>query len=254
MQLFAYIWIALILPLQLAYSQNSSPASRITLYQQKATVIFFMGGAIDVLSEIGPDILAHLRARLGNAEVKGGPRDWAENPNVCAEIASDSNRGKVILIGHSHGAHAAIATAQCLDRMGNVPVELLITLDTIYWFQINGSASQIPSNVRVNFNLFQTQSLLFRGRRNNVRTQEPLNRGIFNQELIIPVFLVNHSDLDNYALPLVNFLAQIAIEKQAACLTQPGLDRNPSQIQALEPNQYQNLEFMREQMLVPQCR
>jgi hypothetical protein len=181
--LLAFISLCLVAFSLRAEAQRQRPQAQVRAQENrpKATVYFFTGGAGAVLSEIGQDIIEHIRHHHPQLELVGGPMDWSFNPRICNQIANDSNPGTVILLGHSHGAHAAVATAQCLAQKERM-VDLLITIDTIAWVQIPGNASIIPNNVRVNYNFFQRSADAFLGRSDNRRADGSV-RGIHNRML-----------------------------------------------------------------------
>lgn len=217
----------------------------------KMAIVFFMGGAVNVLSEIGPDIEAHVRRHYPSVEIVGGNQDWSEYRNICRQIAQDRSIEKVILIGHSHGAHAAVAASACLEQAGR-RVDLLVTLDTISWLQIPGNPSIIPDNVTYNYNLFQS-SVFFNGRSDNRRPDGSV-RGIHGRLLNVPTFPLPHADLDNYALLLTNWLVSYAIVGRMECVAIPGNDQNPMRVRSLRDGEYNNLDYINQNFLRPECR
>ncbi len=218
------------------------------------TVYFFTGGSGSVLSEIGPDIRSFVQQRYAGYVVKGGVPGWGNSSvnEVCRNIARDSARGKVILVGHSFGSHAAVGAALCLAR-SNVRVDLLVTLDTIPNPESEGDGKTIPSNVVFNYNFFQKNDPALRGLDDNTRPDGRSRQGIYNRELSY-WSLSPHSALDNRALNLVNWLVSATVEDRMNCVYIPGNDRGGRQSVTYSSGEINNSQFILQNFVPQQCR
>ena len=119
-------------------------------------------------------------------------------------------------MGHSLGASAALAIARCLQKK-NITVDLLVTIDNrpgrTYGRR---QMSQIPDNVKVNYNFFERRDLLLSGIRENTRgpvekAKETVDKSnIFNVEIYGLPCPAPHLAIDNYTRPLVKILIEKA--------------------------------------------
>ena len=216
---------------------------------QTATVVFFKGGMDAVLSEIGDDLL--LGSRPFTSLLKGEVANWSQYQSVCQKIAADPQRGQVILAGHSFGSHAAIATARCLQQHGNIPVNLLITIDTIPSAGIEGSSSIISNNVVKNFNFFQSRDLMLNGVQNNVR--ENGSRTNIHSRRISFWGISPHSAIDNR----VSLLSQVIIQASLrGCLNNirfAGDDNQPSESPSISSSDIQNRSQIIQKIIPNSC-
>lgn len=227
--------------------------SKESLSREAVSVYFFTGGAGEVLSEIGPDVRQSVAQLYPQLTLKGAVVNWTNYQSACAEIVQDRSRGKVILIGHSYGAHAAVSAALCLKNRGNVRVDLLITLDTITNPGTEGNGRNIPSNVVINYNFFQRGDLLLRGIYDNVREDGRSRNGIFNRRLSIRS-LSPHSALDNHALLLTNWIVSVSIAGRMDCITILGNDSDPIEGQSYSSSEIRDPEFISRTFLAQNCR
>lgn len=211
------------------------------LSEQAATLIFFTGGVGNVLSEIGPQLIA---STIDPRQNLGENRNYTERETVCGEIAERHYKGPLILVGHSFGAHAALLTAHCLNTLPSGPrrVDLLILLDTIAILGVTPRPQLIPSNVGVVYNLYQRFGA-FQGVHPMWRIASGDETGIFSLRIRVQG-LFTHSDLDNQTLPLTQYLVSQALAGTLSCVNL-GIwnDERPLDTSLLEnPSFFENLQ------------
>lgn len=231
LMVFTYFLGGLLLP-RFAFPQNTNSASL-----RPMAVVFFEGGMGEVLSEIGPDLVRfnhELHQSLGTQiGAPGRLRPpwgkvalWTQVTSICRELGGLNAQYRIVIVGHSYGAHAAVAASRCLGETFRRNVDLLITLDTITNPGSSGDASLISSNVRSNFNFFQNDDLILRGvttnRRDNGAFTDIHNRGMSFFSLS------PHSALDNRALPLVQWIMSKEMLNQTRCIYIPGESQDPT--------------------------
>jgi hypothetical protein len=214
---------------------------------KNATVYFFTGGAGEVLSETGGALIQNA-VNAGKAlgtDVQGKMVGWSSYQSVCQSIANDQNRGRVILIGHSYGGHAALGAAHCLSQ-ANIRVHLLITIDTVYNGGIDGSEQYVPKNVVINYNLYQRRDILLQGVGNNLREGFPKNQrpGIYSR-LIRVMSVSPHTAIDDQTLTLQNFLVNATLARRLRCIAIPGNDIAPTSDKGLEVDKINEQNFLR---------
>ncbi len=207
-----------------------------TALAQTATVVFFKGGMDSVLSEIGDELLQGARPFVPH--LKGEVTNWSNYGSVCQRIAADPQRGQVILVGHSFGSHAAIATARCLQQNGNVSVHLLITIDTIPNAGIEGSSSVISNNVLRNFNFFQSRDVILNGIQDNVRANGT-RTGIQSRRISF-WSLSPHSAIDNRVSLLSQVVIQASLRQCGDSIVLPGDNHKPSDSPSISASDIQH--------------
>ncbi len=114
---------------------------------------------------------------------------WGDICKKIKNLRTTDKQGKTIIVGHSYGGQATVNVAYCLDEAG-IPVDLAITIDPVRR-PFDRDPEIIPENVAVNFNYFQKDDGLLRGRRNN-RRKDGSRRGITNTQILPPFTSVPH--------------------------------------------------------------
>jgi pimeloyl-ACP methyl ester carboxylesterase len=168
-------------------------------------VYFLTGGPIDVFSH---DTVRKIKektldsGKVLNIPVRFEQRWFTRWRSVSKKIQAEHGRGKVVLIGHSWGAAAAAQIAKDLDKK-NIPVDLLVTIDTVSIAGIS-NPSAIPTNVRVNYNFYQTSDVFFHAHQRNQRQGTTDLAGIHNVKILLGLTYSPHLKIDNKVEPLVS--------------------------------------------------
>lgn len=168
-------------------------------------VYFLTGGPIDVFSH---DTVRKIKektldsGKVLNVPVRFEQRWFTRWRSVSKKIQADHGRGKVVLLGHSWGAAGAVQIAKDLGKK-NIPVDLLVTIDTVSIAGIS-NPSAIPTNVRVNYNFYQSSDVFFHAHRRNQRQGSNDSDGIHNVKILLGLTYSPHLKIDNKVEPLVS--------------------------------------------------
>lgn len=155
--------------LQLACLRSRDQAATVPV--DHAIVIGFVGGFVSQDDAKHPEVLfaAYLRHRYPSAihaEVFSNHQGKQALRRVLSFLdldhdgglsASEKQRAKIIIYGHSWGASQAVKLARELDREG-IPVLLTIQVDSIR--KLGQNDSRIPANVEAAVNFYQTRGPL----------------------------------------------------------------------------------------------
>jgi len=205
-------------------------------------VYFFTGGPVDVFSrETANNLRTKLATNSQNLAIPANfERHWfAHWRKVSKRIAGLNGRDKIVLIGHSWGAAGAVQVAHQL-RKKNVPVDLLITIDTVPIPGLLGHA-RIPDNVLSNYNFYQASDLFAHTAHKNHRKDDKSDAGIHNIQVLMGAVYSPHMRIDDHIEPVISSIVRMLmkgyinnirlperLDKQLICDVTKELERYPN--------------------------
>jgi thioesterase domain-containing protein len=112
-------------------------------------------GTYDGVFSYGMDVMVDKCKARGITASAHGHREYTSLASEAAQFAK-VQKGRIVIIGHSLGADAAVYMADEMKKLG-APVALLVLFGPTVHLPV-------PSNVRSVVNYYQTTSLLWRGK------------------------------------------------------------------------------------------
>lgn len=234
--------VALLLACVLQDAARAAGAVADSADQRLVRVYFFTGGPVDIFSrETANNIRTKMETYSHNLAIPANfERHWfAHWRGVSKRIAGLDGRDKIVLIGHSWGAAGAVQVAHQL-RKKNVPVDLLITIDTVPIPGLLGHA-RIPDNVINNYNFYQASDLFAHTAHKNHRKDDESDTGIHNIQVVMGAVYSPHMRIDDRIEPIISSMVRMLmkgyiknvrlpekLDKQLICDVTKQLERYPN--------------------------
>jgi len=210
--------------------------------QRLVRVYFLTGGPVDIFSrETANNIRTKMDSYSQNLAIPAKfERHWfAHWRGLSKRIAGLKGRDKIVLIGHSWGAAGAVQVAHQL-RKKNVPVDLLVTIDTVPIPGLLGHA-RIPDNVLSNYNFYQASDLFAHTAHKNHRKDDGTDTGIHNVQVVMGAVYSPHMRIDDRIEPVISSMVGMLmrgcidnvrlpekLDKQLICDVTKELERYPN--------------------------
>lgn len=181
--------------------------------QRVVRVYFLTGGPVDIFSrETANNIRTKMETCSQSLAIPANfERHWfAHWRGLSKRIARLNGRDKIVLIGHSWGAAGAVQMAHQLKKK-NVPVDLLVTIDTVPIPGLLGHA-RIPDNVRSNYNFYQASDLFAHTAHKNHRKDDGTDTGIHNIQVVMGAVYSPHMRIDDRIEPVISGMVSMLMK------------------------------------------
>lgn len=183
---------------------------------QYSGYVFCFRGLINIFS-FGMDAMAGRLRDLGidARTVWAGSYPWAASQ--IRSLRASGDFGKIVLLGHSHGADDAIRAAWLLND-ASIWVDLIVTIDPV-------DPPPIPPNVERAYNIYWSQPLVdplpvFRGTR--IRRDPNSRAEICNLDLRTSRVPLNPGWMDHFNIEDTTAVQNLAIEQIVQAMRSTG--------------------------------